>query len=203
MQYLNQSCLSLTDDRESCQVYLPVLVGLVEPDVVHTISAFLHFCYLACRDFHTEASLASMTLHLNQFRQYRKVFALSGVQPDGFNLPRQHALNHYVLQIRKFGSLNGLCTSITESKHIKAVKEPWRRSNRYNALGQMLLTNQRVAVILMTQIMCQSVILSDYDIMLSSNKSGPAALYILSFSTSICLYFVITWYIRLCNLPRS
>ena len=60
-----------------------------------------------------------------------------------------------------------------------------------------------VAVILMTQIMCQSVILSDYDIILSSNKSGPAALYILSFSTSICLYFVITWYIRLCNLPRS
>ncbi|EGO19241.1 hypothetical protein SERLADRAFT_374513 [Serpula lacrymans var. lacrymans S7.9] len=25
-----------------------------------------------------------------------------------------------------------------------AVKEPWRRSNRYNALGQMLLTNQRL-----------------------------------------------------------
>lgn len=42
-----------------------------------------------------------------------------------------------------FGSPNGLCSSITESKHIKAVKEPWRRSNHYNALGQMLLTNQR------------------------------------------------------------
>ncbi len=28
-----------------------------------------------------------------------------------------------------------------ESKHIKAVK---RRSNRYKALGQMLLTNQRL-----------------------------------------------------------
>ncbi|PSR71866.1 hypothetical protein PHLCEN_2v12260 [Hermanssonia centrifuga] len=32
---------------------------------------------------------------------------------------------------------------ITESKHIKAVKEPWRRSNKYNALSQMLETNQR------------------------------------------------------------
>ena len=41
-----------------------------------------------------------------------------------------------------FGAPNGLCSSITESKHIKAVKKPWRRSNRFNALGQMLLTNQ-------------------------------------------------------------
>jgi hypothetical protein len=46
--------------------------------------------------------------------------------------------------IRAFGAPNGLCSSITESKHIKAVKEPWRRSNRYDALGQMLLTNQRL-----------------------------------------------------------
>jgi hypothetical protein len=46
--------------------------------------------------------------------------------------------------IKLFGSPGGLCSSITESKHITAVKEPWRRSNRYNALGQMLLTNQRL-----------------------------------------------------------
>jgi hypothetical protein len=46
--------------------------------------------------------------------------------------------------IRLFGAPNGLCSSITESKHIKAVKEPWRRSSRYKALGQMLLTNQRL-----------------------------------------------------------
>ena len=51
---------------------------------------------------------------------------------------------HYSRLIRMFGAPNGLCSSITESKHIKAVKEPWRRSNRYNALGQMLLTNQRL-----------------------------------------------------------
>jgi len=46
--------------------------------------------------------------------------------------------------IREFGAPNGLCSSITESKHIKAVKEPWRRSSRFEALGQMLLTNQRL-----------------------------------------------------------
>lgn len=29
--------------------------------------------------------------------------------------------------------------------HIRAVKEPWHRSNRFNALSQMLLTNQRLS----------------------------------------------------------
>ncbi|KAH9177891.1 hypothetical protein EDB89DRAFT_1809670, partial [Lactarius sanguifluus] len=43
-----------------------------------------------------------------------------------------------------FGSPNGLCSSITESKHIKAVKEPWRRSSRYHALVQMLRTLSRL-----------------------------------------------------------
>lgn len=46
--------------------------------------------------------------------------------------------------IWEFGVPNGLCSSITESRHITAVKRPWRRSNRYNALGQMLLTIQRL-----------------------------------------------------------
>ena len=53
-------------------------------------------------------------------------------------------MNHYRHLIQVFGAPNGLCSSITESKHVKAVKEPWRRSNHFNALGQMLLTNQRL-----------------------------------------------------------
>ena len=39
---------------------------------------------------------------------------------------------------------NGICSSIMESKHIKAVKEPWRRSSRFEAMEQMLLMNQRL-----------------------------------------------------------
>ena len=59
-------------------------------------------------------------------------------------MPRQHSIIHYYTLIRLFGAPNGLCSSITESKHIRAVKEPWRRSNRNEALGQMLITNQRL-----------------------------------------------------------
>jgi uncharacterized protein with von Willebrand factor type A (vWA) domain len=51
---------------------------------------------------------------------------------------------HYAELIRSFGAPNGICSSITEAKHIKAVKEPWRRSNRNFPLDQILEINQRL-----------------------------------------------------------
>ena len=51
------------------------------------------------------------------------------------------ALTHYELLIRLFGTPNGVSTSITESKHIVAVKKPWCCSSKNDALGQILQTN--------------------------------------------------------------
>jgi hypothetical protein len=123
---------------------LPAIAGHVPDDMIRAIRAFLEFCYLVRRDVLTEDDLSSLDNALQRFLHYREIFRTSGVRPNGFGLPRQHSLLHYIKCIRLFAALNGLCSSITESKHIKAVKEPWRRSNRYNALGQMLLTNQRL-----------------------------------------------------------
>lgn len=82
---------------------------------------------------------------LAYFHELHTVFVETGVRPDGFALPRQHALVHYVDCIHLFGSPNGLCSSITESKHITAVKEPWRRSNRNEPLEQIIKTNARLS----------------------------------------------------------
>ena len=49
---------------------------------------------------------------------------------------------HYYDHIKNFGSPNGLCSSITESKHITAVKHPWCRSNKHTALPQILKVNE-------------------------------------------------------------
>lgn len=126
-------------------MYIPAITGLVPDEIVQAISSFTEFCYLARLDVHTETTLKQMDAALARFHQHREVFRQTGVRPDGFDsLPRQHSLKHQMTHIRNFGALNGLCTSIMESKHIKAVKEPWRRSSRYEALGQMLLTNQRL-----------------------------------------------------------
>lgn len=112
--------------------------------MVRALRAFLEFCYIARHDVQDTETLAALEDTLTRFHQFRSIFQERGVRVDGFNLPRQHSLTHYATLIRAFGAPNGLCSSITESKHIKAVKEPWRRSNRFNALGQMLLTNQRL-----------------------------------------------------------
>jgi hypothetical protein len=112
--------------------------------MVRAVRAFLEFCYISRRDVQDSKSLAELQDALNRFHRYRVVFQESGVRAHGFNLPRQHSLVHYYTLIRAFGAPNGLCSSITESKHIKAVKEPWRRSNRREPLEQMLVTISRL-----------------------------------------------------------
>ncbi len=108
------------------------------------MQVLLDFCYIVCRNILDSTSLQQLDDALKCFHKYQTVFQECGVHPSRFGLPRQHSLVHYAHMIREFGAPNGLCSSIIESKHIKAVKEPWRCSNQYEALGQMLLTNQRL-----------------------------------------------------------
>ena len=122
---------------------MTALEGYVPTDVIKTFNAFLDFCYIARKNILTEDTLTDLDTALERFHYYREIFQVSGVRPNGFSLPRQHSLKHYRRHIENFGAPNGLCSSITESKHIEAVKKPWRQSNRYEALKQMLVINTR------------------------------------------------------------
>ena len=117
------------------------LEGYLPPDIIKTFHAFLDFCYIARQNVLTEDSLNALDTALEKFHHYREIFRLSGVRPDGFSLPRQHSLKHYRRNIENFGAPNGLCSSISESKHIAAVKKPWHQSNQYKALKQLLTIN--------------------------------------------------------------
>jgi hypothetical protein len=122
---------------------VPALVDIVPDDIVRCVVALLDFSYLARRNAHFTSTLRAMELALARFHAYRRIFETEGIRGDGFSLPRQHSLVHYVEAIHDFGSPNGLCSSITENKHIDAVKRPWRRSNRNKAIFQILKTNKR------------------------------------------------------------
>ncbi|KAJ7761559.1 hypothetical protein DFH07DRAFT_867708 [Mycena maculata] len=132
------------DSKALMKVYLPAIEGHVPAKMLRAFSAFLDFCYLVCWNVVNEATLTAIDAALARYHREREIFVMSGVCPDGFCLPRQHSLTHYRYLIQEFGALNGLCSSITESKHIKAVKQPWRRSSRYEALSQMLTINDRL-----------------------------------------------------------
>ncbi|KAH9161473.1 hypothetical protein EDB89DRAFT_1913859 [Lactarius sanguifluus] len=127
------------NSKSLMKVYLAAIVGHVPLDMVKCVSTFLDFCYIARRNAISAEGLDNLQDALTRFHQHRDIFIRTGVRTD-ISLPRQHSLVHYFRSICLFGSPNGLCLSIMESKHIKAVKEPWRRSSRYHALVQMLRT---------------------------------------------------------------
>jgi hypothetical protein len=131
---------------------LPAIASHVPGKMVQAISSFLDFCYLAQRSFHTTETLRRMEDILVQFCTLRSVFQELSVRPDGFSLPRKHSLAHYASSIRLFGSPNGLCSSITESRHITAIKRPWYRSNRHNAFEQIIHTNTRLSKLAATRV---------------------------------------------------
>ncbi|KAI9452719.1 hypothetical protein BJY52DRAFT_1205620 [Lactarius psammicola] len=124
------------------KMYLPTIVGYVPEDMVQCMSAFLDACYIAHHQDINNNTLNDFKATLGRFMNLCEVFCTSGVRPTGFALPRQHSLVHYCCQVKDFGTPGGLCSSITESCHIMAVKKPWHCSNCFEALGQMLKINQ-------------------------------------------------------------
>ena len=102
--------------------------------MVRCLATFLNFCYLVQCNAICAYILNQITEALDHFHNYHKIFIETGVRINNISLPRQHSLVHYINSIILFGSSNSLCSSITELKHIKAVKKPW-------CWSQMLLTN--------------------------------------------------------------
>ncbi|KAG1866909.1 hypothetical protein F4604DRAFT_1881740 [Suillus subluteus] len=144
LQCFPQGCGFKQWTRDNSKAYyLPAIEGHVPMDIIRAFRTFLEFCYLVQRNVIMEDTILQIEDALCQFHHYHSIFLQLGIIPT-FSLPRQHAMKHYPDLICLFGVLNGLCSSMTENKHIKAVKQPWRQSNKYNALGQMLVTNQRL-----------------------------------------------------------
>ena len=127
-------------------MWVPAIKGFVPQEIIRCFNAYLDFCYIARANSFTQLTLDRLDEALKCFHEHRKVFQHIGIRDPtsaGFSLPRQHAMVHYRKHIENFGAPNGLCSSITESKHISAVKRPWRRSSRYKAIHQIMLTNGR------------------------------------------------------------
>jgi hypothetical protein len=125
-------------------VYLPAIKAYVPRDVLRAFRAFLEFCYISQRNVITGQTLTELQDALDRFHQYRKSFEAVGIRLDGIALPRQHSMVHYLSLIRAFGAPNGLGSSFTESVHIRAIKKSFPLPSCNEALGQMLLTNQRL-----------------------------------------------------------
>ena len=113
--------------------------------MVKAIAAFLNFYYLVRHLSINQDHLCAIQEAINCFHLHQKVFQTTGVHKKGFSLPQQHAMVHYISHIIALSAPSGLCSSITESMHICAVKKPWRRLSCNHPLLQILCTNTRLS----------------------------------------------------------
>ncbi|KAF7292090.1 hypothetical protein MIND_01235400 [Mycena indigotica] len=118
------------------KVFLGVINGAVEPQVMLAVRGILDFIYYAHFETHTDKSLMRLEAAWLMFHDNKGVFLRTGIR-EHFNIPKIHAMQHYVALIRLGGSTAGKSTELSERLHIDCAKMGYRASNRKNYLAQM------------------------------------------------------------------
>ncbi len=73
---------------------------------------------------------------LECFHRHKEIFVEKGIR-DHFNIPKIHAMLHYIEKIRWLGTTDGFNTETTERLHIDLAKEAYRASNKRDYQAQM------------------------------------------------------------------
>ncbi|KAF8435589.1 hypothetical protein BGX38DRAFT_1079930, partial [Terfezia claveryi] len=109
---------------------------------VHSITDF----YLMTQyESHMDETISYLEKYLCVFHGTKNVFScFHDILKEGlhYNFPKIHLISHYAEQIPKFGTLGQYSTEISETMH-KAFKDAYRRSNRVNAISQIVTTYTR------------------------------------------------------------
>ncbi|KAI1782800.1 hypothetical protein LXA43DRAFT_1103400 [Ganoderma leucocontextum] len=128
--------------KEIEKILLGIVVGQVEPDVVAAIKALIDFIYLAQYHVHCDTTLARMRDALRDFHRHKHAFVKLGIR-EHFDIPKLHALLHYLEAIQSLGCLDGLNTETSERLHIDYAKNAYRASSRNEYTAQMTAWLQR------------------------------------------------------------
>lgn len=118
------------------QVFVGLIVGAVDKRVLMAVRAAVDFIYFASLHSHMSGTLAALSQALDDFHKYKEVFVELEVR-DHFNIPKIHAMEHYVHLIGLFGSADGFNTESPERLHIDYAKDAYRASNKRDYIAQM------------------------------------------------------------------
>ncbi|KAJ7086939.1 hypothetical protein C8R44DRAFT_836229 [Mycena epipterygia] len=131
-----------TEHKEMQRVFVGVLAGAVNAQVLTVVKSLIDFIYYAQLQSHTSRTLDALQRSLNTFHDHKQIIIDLGVR-EHFNIPKFHALQHYVDSIRALGSPDGYNTESPERLHIDFAKKAYRASNRRDYTEQMALWLQR------------------------------------------------------------
>ncbi|KAJ7802886.1 hypothetical protein B0H14DRAFT_3884342 [Mycena olivaceomarginata] len=111
--------------------------------MVKALSSFMDFCYLVRRNAISAPDLTGIKNALDAFHHHRQIFIDCGVRID-ISLPRQHSPRplpslYSPLRLPQWPLLLNHRVEAYQGR-----QRAWRRSSRFNALSQMLVTLQRL-----------------------------------------------------------
>ena len=131
-----------TEHKEMEKVFLGVLAGAVNSKVLTVARSLLDFIYYSQYQLHTSNSLKKLENCLKTFHENKDVFIELGIR-NHFNIPKLHAILHYLEAIRSLGSADGYNTESPERLHIDFAKAAYRASNKHDYMEQMSIWLQR------------------------------------------------------------
>ncbi|KAG1821369.1 hypothetical protein EV424DRAFT_1472331 [Suillus variegatus] len=128
--------------RELQRVFLGVIAGAVDNQILAAVCGVLDFIYYAQYQTHMDVTLSHMHNALASFHANKNIFLDLRVW-EHFNIPKLHSMLHYVDAIRLFGSADGFNTELPECLHIDFTKRAYHASNRHDYVIQMTTWLQR------------------------------------------------------------
>ncbi|KAG1760237.1 hypothetical protein EDD22DRAFT_980691 [Suillus occidentalis] len=131
--------LAITSDerKHMARVLLGCLIDKVPRGVIQAYCSLLDFIYLAQYPTHDDTTLQYMQKALEDFHQHKEVIINLGVR-DNLDIPKFHSLQHYLENIKNFGTTDNYNTEMFERFHIDFCKEAWYASNGRNEKPQMI-----------------------------------------------------------------
>ncbi|KAJ7623731.1 hypothetical protein FB45DRAFT_980504 [Roridomyces roridus] len=125
-----------TEFKHMEKIFLGVLNGAADPQVILAVRGVLDFIEYAHFERHTDESLAKLKEAWFRFHNNKVVFIDKGVRTH-FDIPKIHAMKHYVDMIRSVGTADGYNTELSERLHIDCAKLGYAVSNKRNYIQQM------------------------------------------------------------------
>jgi hypothetical protein len=118
------------------KVFLGVIVGIAEPEVIRAVRGVVDFIYYAHFETHDLRSLAKLDEAWAAFHRNKRIFIKLDIR-EHFNIPKVHSAKHYLDAIRSRGSAGGFNTKGTERLHIDYAKIGYKATNKKQYTKQM------------------------------------------------------------------
>jgi hypothetical protein len=125
-----------TEYKNMEKVFLGVISGAADSSLIRAARGVLDFIYYAHFEQHSIASLNELEKALHMFHDNKHIFVDEGIRVD-FNIPKLHAILHYVLSIRSRGTADGFNSEASERLHIDYAKVAYKKTSKKDYVKQM------------------------------------------------------------------